>query len=74
MLYILQSQLRNYLVSELRGKGYQKDKVTEKGDSHGLEKKVLESLIYKYLCDEGCDYTVGVFLPEAGITKKEVVI
>ncbi|XP_067948226.1 centriole and centriolar satellite protein ofd1-like isoform X2 [Watersipora subatra] len=68
LLDTLKSQLRDYMVAELTGKA-----------SHPrqrpacLEQRLLDSLIYKYLCDMGCDYTVGIFLPESGITKREIL-
>lgn len=37
-----------------------------------IQKKVVDSLIYRYLCENRCDYTVGVFLPEVNLSKSEV--
>lgn len=61
------------MVAELSGKaGRSKATSGSKEAKRSLEKRLLDSLIFKYLCDTGCDYTLGVFLPEAGITRREV--
>ena len=61
------------MVAELSGKT-SKTRLAEKGGTRRLEHRLLDSLVFKYLCDIGCDYTVGVFLPEAGITRREVSV
>lgn len=55
------------MVAELSGKA---DRRSDGRPS--LQSKVIDSLIYKYMCDNGYDYSVGVFLPEAEMTKREV--
>ena len=58
------------MIAELSGKQLQKKPARH--DNPTLQKRVLDSLVYQYLCDNGCDYTVGVFLPETETTQREV--
>lgn len=60
------------MIAELSGKDSRRSQKKSDGKKSGLQKRVIDSLIYKYLCDSGCDYSVGVFLPETEMTKREV--
>ena len=65
------------MISELSGdsrQGRRGDKSKHRSELSGLQKKVVDSLVYRYLCEKGCDYTVGVFLPEVNLSKSEVCI
>lgn len=63
------------MISELGGDsrhGRRGDRSKHWPEMSGLQKKVVDSLVYRYLLEKGCDYTVSVFLPEVNLTKSEV--
>lgn len=59
------------MISELHGKTPRKGSSHKKVNS-SLQKKVVDSLVFKYLCENGFDYSAGVFLPEVEMSQREV--
>ena len=76
ILYFVQSQLRNKLVSELKksmgGSGPGMDLGSSESAHKSLSTRIADCIVAEYLNCMGYEYSLSIFLPEAGTNMDNV--
>lgn len=75
MFYLIQCQLRNKLLVDLKSKGLKTEQATKSGETdheQSLFIKAANSIIIDFLESSKMEYTLSMFIPESGTENNMV--